>query len=558
MANLKIRLSAAATGLVLLAIILGWFARDLAEQAPGDVQLTHLALAAFVFVGLCGVVVFGMLERALSPVLTLVQTFGQMRSGDLDPRLPEEGPEEMREVARAFNEMLEELELRIREITAEKQSSERGRQFVTEQLAACRHFQAWVDSAPVGIVLADTELNVVYQNTASGSGFLQLADYIPWNASVVVGRPMWMLYGDHEESRDFLSDPDRLPFETNVSIGPYTVRFLACPAYDGEEEYVGPALLWEVLADSQPDDAEEGLVGVAAEEATELPDAGARADLPEAAVAIDEEVVGRGRRSAALVGRSVRLLSDRLRTVRSMVEALCHEGENLHRCLEEAKQRTQNAAYLSSERSEAIWEAVDEMNGANERARASTMLVRRLQKSAADSGALASSIGQLADAMAHLVVEARLEAGRARDGRGDLKPVVDEIQRLGREAGKARRDVEKRMTRIASEVDGVLSLLEEDRREVRAGTRTARRAENALGRIERDLSDVNERTNLLTEMAAGQSEIGSHISEQMARLSELVDVTTRVVGEQTRALNVVWGTAPPPPVADDIEPEVVI
>ncbi|MDP6040107.1 MAG: hypothetical protein QGG64_16270, partial [Candidatus Latescibacteria bacterium] len=82
--------------------------------------------------------------------------------------------------------------------------------------------------------------------------------------------------------------------------------------------------------------------------------------------------------------------------------------------------------------------------------------------------------------------------------------------------------------------EDVLSLLEEDRREVRANGRIARRAENALERIERDLSDVEERTGLLAEMTVGQSEIGSHIAEQLKELTELINVTQRVAGEQNR------------------------
>ena len=112
-----------------------------------------------------------------------------------------------------------------------------------------------------------------------------------------------------------------------------------------------------------------------------------------------------------------------------MVEALCSEGENLRRSLEESRQRTQNASYLSSERAEALWEVVDEMHGAGERSRASGMLVRRLKKSASEAGSIAAAVGELAAAIDHMVVEARLEAKRVSEGTGSLKPVLDEIQK---------------------------------------------------------------------------------------------------------------------------------
>ena len=115
-----------------------------------------------------------------------------------------------------------------------------------------------------------------------------------------------------------------------------------------------------------------------------------------------------------------------------------------------------------------------------------------------------------------------------------MRAVVEEIQKLGRETLRVRKDIEKKLDRMRNEVDDVLTLLEEDRRETRSGGRLARKAESALGRIERDLTDMNERTNLLAEMAAGQSEIGSHIADQMDQLRNLVNVTIRVAHEQAR------------------------
>ncbi len=245
-------------------------------------------------------------------------------------------------------------------------------------------------------------------------------------------------------------------------------------------------------------------------------------------------VAGRLKRGATLVGRSVRLLSDQLSTITSMVEALCNEGDSLRRSLEETRQRTQNAAHLTAERSEALWELVNEMNGMGERTRASATLVKRLRKSLKDAGTIPSAVARMADSIEHMVVEARLEVGRAGEAGAGMKVVVDEIRKLGRESARLNKDVGTKLERIRTEVDDMVALLEEDRREARAGGRLARRAENALGRVERDLNDVDERTDLLAEMAVGQSEIGTHVADQLVKLAEVVDVTVRVAKEQVR------------------------
>ena len=140
----------------------------------------------------------------------------------------------------------------------------------------------------------------------------------------------------------------------------------------------------------------------------------------------------------------------------------------------------------------------------------------------------------LADSIDHLVLEARLEIGRSGESGSGMKVVVDEIQKLSGEASRLNKDVETKLDRIRNEVEDMASLFDEDCREARAGGRLARREEHALGRIERDLTEVDERTDLLAEMGVGQAEIGSHVASQLENLTELENVTVRVAREQVR------------------------
>jgi methyl-accepting chemotaxis protein len=99
------------------------------------------------------------------------------------------------------------------------------------------------------------------------------------------------------------------------------------------------------------------------------------------------------------------------------------------------------------------------------------------------------------------------------------------------------------MDAFGDEAEDALALLEEDRREVRSGSRIARRAESALERIEKDLGETEERTNLLTEMTAGQSKISTHIADQLGELTELINVTQRVASEQARMVSNILANA---------------
>lgn len=562
MNNLKIRLAIITTGMILLGMVLGFYGPQLAQSAMGDtLEWWQLALGAFIYVGFCSVLVYSLLERALNPIIHLTDQFLRMRLGDLDTRLPVEGPEEMRRLAQAFNETIDDLEMQLREITEEKHSAERGRQFVVEQLEASQRFKLMADALPFGLVMADADLTVVYQNTMSESGFFQLSDFLDWDAQNVEGGSVAQLFFDADEAQEILSSPDKLPYEMSYNIGPYRIRLVAGAMTSEEDDYMGPVVLWEVLglesskADEDLPDLDENVLEELVDEAAILEEAATqRATDNDLMVEEDRPVQPMGtndqtlahqlvvaerqlNRGTTLVGRSVRLLSERLNTVKSMVEALCNEGDNLHRSLEETRQRTQNATYLTTERSESLWELVQEMGGMEERTRATSMLVKRLKKTLESTDTITQSIGRLSDGIEHMVLEARLEVGRAGDAGVGMGVIVEEIRKIGRETTKVSKDIKKRMDDLQSEVADALALLEEDRKEVRSGGRIARRAEHALERIERDLSDVEERTNLLAEMTAGQSEIGSHIATQLSELTELIHVTQRVAGEQARIMS---------------------
>jgi len=589
MDNLKLRLSLIASALILMAMVLGVFGPYLAQMALGD-HLTewHLALVGFVFVGLCGVVLFNMIERALRPIINLTDHFMRMRVGDLDPRLPVEGPDEMQRLARAFNDTMSDLEVQIRDIAEEKQAAERGRQFLSEQLSASQRFKLMSDSLPFGLVMADSNLDIVYQNATSESGFMQLSDFLPWDTDNTIGQSLAQLFPDPKLAQDVLNNPERMPFETSYEVGPYRLRLLVASILTEEDDYLGPVLMWEVMGlestkvdddlpdldesmlddmmeeaadfdlDSEPDPVPETSLDITDDEPFPVREA-EEESLPEipTEMMLESESMSQAdalaqrlinaenpiQRGTALVGRSIRLLSERLSTVRSMVEALCTEGESLHHSLEETRQRTQSATYLTAERSESLWELVHEMGDIEERTRATTLLIKRLSKTLESNDVICQSMDRLSDAIEHMVVEARLEASRAGEAGKGMKVIVDEIRKLGREAVRVNKNVKKRVGVLQNEVQDVQSILEEDRRETRAGGRVARRAESALERIERDLSDVEERTKLLAEMTSGQSEIGSQIANHLSELTELMTVTQRVAGEQARILSGVLSDA---------------
>jgi methyl-accepting chemotaxis protein len=575
-ANLRFRLTVISVGLVLLALALGWFAPNLVASLPDQTSTLHLLAATFVFVGLCGVAFYTLMERALNPVMRLIDTFTRMRSGNLNPRLPVEGPEEMRRMAHGFNDMVEDLETQIRDIEVEKQSAERGRQYLEEQLVSNQKFRWTIDAAPLGIVISDPDLKVVYQNPASESGFLQLESFGSAPSSVV-GEPIVSLYPDELNVSSILSDPDRLPYDVEVTFGSHHLQFQASATYDEDEEFAGIVLVWQEIEhhDDSDDEADglefsEDLVETLDEEEFDFneelepvdPDAGideevlaeveeleaSAADVPfemvDDDVLIEDESAALNNgipspsipagveRSAQLVRRSVGVLADRLSSVQTTVGALCDEGDSLRRTIEEIKDHAERTGRMTDVRSEPLHDLIDERGQSATRRDEAAGLARSLKVGLTDAHELGQSVDRLRGSIEHLVVSSKIELGRMGEETGGVRAIVDAIGDLGEEARRLGESANTRINELSARLDEVIDLVGDEGRQTKLDTRLETRAADALARIREGLNDTSQRNDLLTEMAQGQAEISRHIASQIRELGDLVALTKKVAVEQ--------------------------
>lgn len=538
MSTLNVRFSLLAVGLIVMAVVLGIIAGlilshhypDLMSLKGSQIQVEHLALAAFVFVGLSAIGLYGYLDRSLKPISTLRDQFARVRAGDLEVRLVEDGPTELLRLARAFNDTVRSMEVQVQDVVEAKEEAARSAQFLREQVAVHERFAAVIESVPFSVVVTDHDLLVVYVNPAAEGSAAEHS--FSAAGETLVGNSVACLLSDSSPVLEVLSDAQRLPHAWSLSTGSGSVEFQACALTDSEGNFSGLAISWHPVEHVQiaPDQDVSALSG----EETDL-------DGAEAAGELQNNL--RLQRSVRLVGRSVQLLSDRITTVQSMVEALGNEGDNLGRCLEETRHRTRNAARLTSERSEVLWRLVQEAIDFAERRRSSGAALRRLRKRLEEMEGLRESVSHLANTMESMVLNARIEFGREAEATSGLRVIVDEIQNLGRDAGRMSKDVEAKIGRVRTDVDEFLNLMDDERRGNRLGGRLGRRAERILERVEDDLQDVDARAELLAEITFAHTEIGSQVADQLGKLFELVQVMVPVTREQARIVRASTGEA---------------
>ena len=106
-----------------------------------------------------------------------------------------------------------------------------------------------IDNAPVNIILADADLNITYVNPSSIKTLETLKEYLPVPVDRVVGSNVDVFHKDPAYQRRILLNPNNLPHQAYIQIGPETADLLVSPIYDNAGNYVGPMVTWEVVTE---------------------------------------------------------------------------------------------------------------------------------------------------------------------------------------------------------------------------------------------------------------------------------------------------------------------
>ncbi|MHC5067926.1 MAG: PAS domain-containing protein, partial [Planctomycetota bacterium] len=107
--------------------------------------------------------------------------------------------------------------------------------------------QSMVDQTPVGVMLADIDLNITYANEASMELLRSLEQYLPCRASEVVGQSVDIFHKDPAHQRRILGNNGvNLPHEAVIAIGPERAKLTINAVHDAKGDYVGPMITWDV------------------------------------------------------------------------------------------------------------------------------------------------------------------------------------------------------------------------------------------------------------------------------------------------------------------------
>ncbi|WP_409524132.1 methyl-accepting chemotaxis protein [Nitrincola sp. MINF-07-Sa-05] len=106
-----------------------------------------------------------------------------------------------------------------------------------------------VDGAMTAIMMVDRDFTIIYANRATldmlsehEATFAQI--YPGFSVDTLIGANIDVFHKNPAHQRKLLSDPNNLPYSTDISVGPLTFRLNVTAAMDAEGNYIGNTLEW--------------------------------------------------------------------------------------------------------------------------------------------------------------------------------------------------------------------------------------------------------------------------------------------------------------------------
>lgn len=120
--------------------------------------------------------------------------------------------------------------------------------------AVFQRLRAQAEDLPVPIMYPDPMIEKWFGNAACEHALQRLAPHLPFPVNSLDGVPVQLFLPDDNERRALFRDPARLPYKSQLKMGPETIAILVSPILDQEQRYLGPQITWEIVHFTRPED----------------------------------------------------------------------------------------------------------------------------------------------------------------------------------------------------------------------------------------------------------------------------------------------------------------
>ena len=112
-------------------------------------------------------------------------------------------------------------------------------------------FEQIAENTGVHVIVADSDLRIVYMNPASVHTLRKLQHLLPCRVEEMIGKSIDIFHKQPEMQRKLLADPRNLPHRANIRLGDEILDLTATAIRDGDGNYVGPMINWELVTEAE-------------------------------------------------------------------------------------------------------------------------------------------------------------------------------------------------------------------------------------------------------------------------------------------------------------------
>ena len=386
---------------------------------------------------------------------------------------------------------------------------------ITEKLRAdteMARLRAMLENAPTCVMVADTDLKIVYLNPASRRLLQRVEKHLPVSADRVLGASIDIFHKDPAHQRKILANDKNLPVRANIPIGPETADLLVTAVYDGQGRYLGPMVTWELITEKlavqqREKDLDSTLRGIF-QEVTQHSQTLAASSQELSSVS--QQMVSNAQETAAQATQVSAGAEQVSRNVQSVASGMEEVNANIR---EVARNATSAARVASS---------------AVKLADNTSLIVGKLGTSSLEIGKVIKVITSIAQQTNLLALNATIEAARAGEAGRGFAVVANEVKELARETARATEDIGQKIGTIQGDTEEVVNAILE------IGVTIGR-----INELQTSIaSSVEEQTATAGEILrnVGEAAKGSQqISDNMAAVAEAARSTTEGAGSTQRS-----------------------
>src|SRR5262245_55143762 len=112
-------------------------------------------------------------------------------------------------------------------------------------------FEQIAENTGVHVIVADSDLRIVYMNPASVRTLRKLEHLLPCRVDDMIGSSIDIFHKQPEMQRRLLADPRNLPHRANIRLGDEILDLTATAIRDSSGNYIGPMINWELITEAE-------------------------------------------------------------------------------------------------------------------------------------------------------------------------------------------------------------------------------------------------------------------------------------------------------------------